>query len=101
MFDDTTSEHHIFSIQDPFLRLKEIEQNIYGGGNSVYPNLFITDYSAPMIQAVVQEIAGNDLATYLQKTYNMVQEIDETRQVLYTLFSFLKAQYRKHEKILQ
>ena len=95
MFDYTTSEHHIFSIQDPFLRLKEIEQNIYGGGNSVYPNLFITDYSAPMIQAVVQEIAGNYLATYLKKRTiwfkNLMKQGKFEQFFVYALFIFKKS----------
>ena len=38
LFDYITSEHHIFSIRQPFLSLKEMEQKIYGSGNGVNPN---------------------------------------------------------------
>ena len=101
-FDYITSEHHIFSVRKPFLRLKEMEQKIYGSGNGVSPNLILTDYSAAIIQLVVQEMTGNDLVTCLQKAYNMVQKIDETRQIgtvfCICSFPFLKLNREKMKK---
>ena len=47
-----------------------------------------------MMQAVVQDMTGNDLATYLQKTYIIVHKINETRQTgtvfCICSFNFLK-----------
>ena len=61
-----------------------------------------------MIQAVVQEMTGNDLATYIQKTYNIVRKIDETMQIgtIFPICSFhflklnrenMKKHYNKKE----
>ena len=74
-----------------------MEQKIYGSGNGVNPNLIITDYSAAMIQAVVQEMTGNDLATTYKKTYNMVKKIYETRQIG-TVFCICSFHFLKHNR---
>ena len=58
LVDYITSEHHIFSIRQPILRLKKLEQKIYSTGSNISPNMVVTDYSAAMIQAVIQEMTG-------------------------------------------
>lgn len=38
------------------------------------------NYHRLQCSTVVQDMTGNDLATYLQKTYIIVHKINETRQ---------------------
>ena len=82
LVDYITSEHHIFSIMQPFLRLKELEQKIYVSGSwNISPNMIVTDYSAAMIQAVVQEMTGYTLQSYLQKTSDLIQGGNEDNSI--------------------
>ena len=39
LVDYLTSEHHSFSIRQPFLKLKELEQKIYGNGSNISPTM--------------------------------------------------------------
>ena len=82
LVDYITSEHHISSIRQPFLRLKELEQKIYRSGSwNISPNMIVTDYSAAMIQAVVQEMTGYTLQSYLQKTSDLIQGGNEDNSI--------------------
>ena len=58
-----------------------------------------------MIQGVIQEMTRSDLATNLQKTYNMVQKINQTRQIgtvfricSFHFLKFNRENMKKHEK---
>uniref|UniRef100_A0A7M5UQC9 ubiquitinyl hydrolase 1 n=1 Tax=Clytia hemisphaerica TaxID=252671 RepID=A0A7M5UQC9_9CNID len=67
-----SSENNVFSIRQAFSRLREVENRIYGSGNAVSPKLIIIDYSAAMVQAVLQEFTGSTLEEYLERTYRII-----------------------------
>ena len=51
------SEHNTFSIRQPLIRLKEIEQHTFGKPNC-RAKLVIVDYSKSIIKVVPHEIFG-------------------------------------------
>ena len=51
------SEHNTFSIRQPLIRLKEIEQQTFGKPNC-RAKLVIVDYSKSIIKVVPHEIFG-------------------------------------------
>eukprot|EP00111_Clytia_hemisphaerica_P004161 TCONS_00011901-protein len=77
-----SSEHNVFSIRQAFSRLREVENRIYGSGNAVSPKLIIIDYSAAMVQAVLQEFTGSTLEEYLERTYRIIHGNVEKRKIV-------------------
>ena len=73
LVDYITIERHIFSITQPSLRMKELEQKFYGSRSNISPNMIETDYSAAMRQSVIQEMIASTLQSYFQKTYDLIQ----------------------------
>ena len=90
LVDYITSKHHIFSITQPFLRLKELEQRVYGSGSNMLPNMIVTDYSAAMIQTVIQEMIAGTLQPYFQETCDLIQggKEDNSTNTLVHIYSF-------------
>ena len=43
--------------------------------------MIVTDYSAAMVQSVMQEMSVNTLQSYLQKTYDLIQEGNEDNSI--------------------
>ena len=60
LFEHITSEHKILSMRQPFLRFKETELKLFG--NCKVPSEIVTDFSKAMMQAVLQEYLGENIA---------------------------------------
>lgn len=65
-----TSEYNAFSIKQPFMKLKEMEQLMFGKPNCG-PKLVIVDYRKVNIKAVLDEFSRESLYQYLDRAYNI------------------------------
>ena len=63
LFEHIPSEHNILSIRQPFLRFKGTELKFFG--NCKGSSRIVTDFSKGMMQAVLQEYLGENIAQYL------------------------------------
>ena len=71
ILEHITSEHNMFSIAQPLMKLKQMEQKIFGKPNCG-PKLVIVDYSKAMIKTLLHEFSGESLYQYLDRVYRII-----------------------------
>ena len=105
ILEHITSEHNAFSIRQPLMRLKEMEQNIFRKPNCG-PALVTVDHSKSMIKAVLHEFSGESLFQYLDLAYRIVhgngKKDDFSRTFIHVCaYHFLEMGKRKIKEILK
>ena len=93
LFEYITSEHNILSIREPFLKFKETESKLFG--NYKVPLWIGTGFSKAMMQAVLQEYLGENIAQYLSRIFRITKGIipheeNKTTRLHVCSFHFLK-----------
>ena len=100
-----TSEYNAFSIRQPFMKLKEMEQLMFGKPNCG-PKLVIVDYRKVNIKAVLDEFSRESLYHYLDRTYITIHGDSKTDDFSRTFihvsgYHFLQMGRRKIKEILK
>ena len=70
-----TTNHNIFSIRQPLMKLRELEFQIFR--QNATPQLIVTDYSKAIIQAVLLEFNKESLHEYLNRTFRITEKINQ------------------------
>ena len=77
ILEHITSEHNAFSIRQPLMKLKEMEQKIFGKPNCGL-KLIIINYSKVMIKAVLHGFSGESLYQYLDRACRIIHGDSKT-----------------------
>ena len=70
-----TTNHNIFSIRQPLMKLRELEFQIFR--ENATPQLIVTDYSKAIIQAVLLEFNKESLNEYLNRIFHIAEKINQ------------------------
>ena len=92
-------EHNVFSIRQPLIRLKEMEQIFFSGAEVV-----ITDYSKSVIKAILHEIFGYSFIQFLNLAFRIVHRSSKkygfSRRFIHVFaYHFLPMGWRKINEI--
>ena len=85
----TNLKKDILSIRQPFLKFKETELKLFG--NYKVPSRIVTDFSKAMMQTVLQEYLGENIAQYLSRMLRITKGIipdEENKTTRLHVFSF-------------
>ena len=83
-----TYKYNAFSIKQRFMKLKKLEQKMFGKPNCG-PRLVIADYRKVNIKIVLDEFSRESLYQYLDRTYITIHGNSKTDALVERLFTFL------------